>query len=565
MGKKLTGMSVKTKTILKNYIFPLALLLLPLRHIWLGVDISDTGYNLACFRWFGELDGMWVYVTYLANAAGHLFTKLPLGDTMPGMNLYCSLVVSGIALCAWYFLKEKIPFGIVFAGEVLAVLLCWCPHVILYNYLTYLVLIGGTVLLYKGIQSEKKGYYVAAGLVLGLGVGVRFSNLTHMALILGLWYDSFLKKKKISRTVTDTLYCVAGYGAGVAFFLLMIQLQYGLSGYFTMLFGLQQMSGGASGYSTGEMIAGAFIDYFGSMKWGVLFLVYMAAGILFFRIRRERFTKTKKAVFVLGLIVLLRLVYGRGMFGFDYHTYFSVFWWVSLFNTAALVCSALAIFRKDTDDREKLLAMLTLVTILILPLGSNNRSYPVINDLFLIAPVTLYFLGKFLPQSFPVRSVAAGCLLVFAVQSIGFGTVFVFRDGSYGEKRDAKIENNGILEGMYTTKANAAALEEITAFWETNAMQGTSVILYGDIPGLSYILDAPSAITSTWANLESYNMTFWNRDFAQVEREIDTVRPAVITGKAYVPTDEKAALLQDFMDSYGYEKIFENEKVVIYH
>lgn len=555
----------KMKSGIKNFICPLILLLLPLRHIAQGIDISDTGYNLACFRWFGELDGMWVYVTYLANAAGHLFTKLPFGDTMLGMNLYCSLVVSLTALCGWYFLKEKLPYGFVFAGEVLAILLCWCPHVILYNYLTYLALMAGTVLLYNGIQTKHKLCYIAAGLVLGLGVGARFSNLTHMALILGLWYDGVLKKRKFCQVLADTLCCVAGYAAGIGAFLLMIQLQYGLSGYFTMLFGLQTMSNGASGYSAGEMIAGAFIDYAGSMKWGVLFLLYIAAGLLLFRIREGRLLRAKKTVFVLGLLVLLRFVYGRGMFGFDYNTYFSIFWWASLFNTAALACSAAALLRKDAEEWERLLAVLTLVTILILPLGSNNRSYPVINDLFLIAPVTLYFLYRLLPERFPVRAAAVFCLLVFAVQSIGFGTVFVFRDGSFAEKRDTKVENNGILKGMYTTNSNAVSLEEITAFWEASQLQGTPVILYGDIPGLSYILEAPSAITSTWANLESYNMTFWNRDFAEVEKKIDTVRPVVITGNAYVPEDEKAELLQAFMDRYGYEEIFRNGKVTVYH
>ena len=555
----------KICTFLKNYILPLILLLLPLRHINQGIDISDTGYNLACFAWFGELDGMWVYVTYLANAVGHLFTKLPLGDTMLGMNLYCSLVVSGIALCAWYFLKDKLPFGIVFAGEVLAIMLCWCPQVILYNYLTYLALIAGTVLLYQGIRSGKKWYYVAAGLVLGIGVGARFSNLTHMALILGLWYDGFRKKRTVGEVAVDTLCCVAGYVLGIGAFLLMIQLQYGLAGYFEMMFGLQTMSSGASGYSAGEMIAGAFIDYFGSMKWGLLFLIYMAAGVVLFRIKKEQFLKFKKSIFVLGLLVLFRLVYGRGMFGFDYHVYFSIFWWVSLFNTAALVCSGLALVRKDTDENEKLLALLTLVTILILPLGSNNRSYPVINNLFLIAPVTLYFLWKFLPKSFPVRTVAAGCLIALAVQSIGFGSTFVFRDGSFAEKRDTKVENNGILKGMYTTKSNAQALTEITDFWKKAELEGESVILYGDIPGLSYILEAPSAITSTWANLESYNMTFWNRDFAKVEMQIREKRPVVVTGNAYVPIDEKADLLQAFMETYEYKEIFKNEKVTIYH
>ncbi len=558
-------MADKCKQTVKKYICPLVLFLLPLRHITQGIDISDTGYNLACFRWFGELDGMWVHVSYVANLLGWLFTKLPLGGTMLGMNLYCSLVVSLIALCAWYFLRDKIPFGFVFAGETLAILLCWCPQVILYNYLTYLFLTAGTIFLYQGIRTERKPYYIIAGLVLGFGVGARFSNLTHMALILGLWYDGFLKKRRISEVIGDTLLCAAGYAAGIAAFLIPIQLQYGLDGYLSMLAGLQTMSAGASGYSTGEMLAGAFIDYLGSMKWGVLFLLYILAGVLLFAVRGERLRRAKTAVFLAGFAVLLRFVYGRGMFGFDYHTYFSIFWWVSLFNTAALVCNVLALFRRDVSPEEKLLAALTAVTILILPLGSNNRSYPVINDLFLAAPVTLYFLYRFLPQHVPVRAGAVCCLLVLAVQSVGFGTVFVFRDGSFAEKRDTKVENNGILKGMYTTKSNAAALEGITGFWKEAGLQNTPVILYGDIPGLSYILDAPSAITSTWANLESYNRAFWDRDFAEVEKNMERVRPVVIIGKAYTPEDEKAALLQDFMDRYGYACIYENEKVILYH
>ena len=411
--------------------------------------------------------------------------------------------------------------------------------------------------------------FVSAGFLLGLGVGTRFSNLTHMALILALWYHSFLEKKDWKKTIRDTLWCILGYAAGLVVYLLMIWLQYGLSGYFSMLFGLREMSGGdGSGYSMGEMIVGAFVDYAGSMRWGILFLAYGLAGMLLFRVRKGQYDIAKRILFLAGLAVLIRLVYGRGMFGFDYHTYFSIFWWVSLFNTAALVCSIAALFSDNISQEEKVLAMLVLITILILPLGSNNRSYPVINDLFLIGPVTLYFIGRFVPHSFPLRSVFAACLLALAVQSVGFGMVFVFRDGSLEEKRDTKVENNGILKGMYTTRANAQALTEITAFWQETFPDGKSVILYGDIPGLSYLLDAPSAITSTWANLESYNMTFWQRDFGEVEKQMERTRPIVIRGRDYATVGasdaEKNTYLDNFLDRYGYREIFKNEKVIIY-
>lgn len=548
-------------------IFPVLLFLLPLRHVNQGIDVSDTGYNLACFAWFGELDGMWVYVSYLANAVGHFFTTLPFGNTLLGMNVYCSLVVSVIALLAYYFLQKKLPVAFVFAGEVLAIMLCWCPQVILYNYLTYLALMAGTLLLYRGIFGEKKCCLMAAGLVLGVGVSARFSNLTHMALILGLWYHAWLVKKNWRQVLTDTLYCAAGYGAGIIAYLVAIQLQYGLEGYWSMLFGLKTMSSGAEGYSTAEMLTGAFVDYLGSLKWGVLFALYGAAGWLGFRLARGKMEGLKKAVFVAGLLVLFRFVYGRGMFGLDYHTYFSIFWWVSLFNAAALVLNLIPLFRKGTGTEERVLCALIAITILILPLGSNNRSYPVINNLFLIAPMTLYQIAKTLPSSFPVRAVAAGCLATLFIQSIGFGCLFVFRDGAPGEKRDAKVENNGILKGMYTTADNAQALREITHFCKEEGLIREPVILYGDIPGLSYILQMPSAITSTWANLDSYNMTFWERDFGRLEANMEESRPVVMLGKAYLeaaPESEKTVLLRQFLEEYEYETVFENGKVLIY-
>ena len=117
---------------------------------------------------------------------------------------------------------------------------------------------------------------------------------------------------------------------------------------------------------------------------------------------------------------------------------------------------------------------------------------------------------------------------------------------------------------MYTTKSNADSLTSLTDYCEREGLRGQPVILYGDIPGISYVMDMPSAITSTWSNLESYNMTFWERDFEKVESQIDSVRPVVMIGKLYEPTDGKAASLHDFLDRYGYTLDFETDRIAVY-
>ena len=136
-----------------NVIFTLVLFLYPMRHILVGAEWSDTGYNYGNFTYMDKMDPMWMFSTYLGNALGSLFTHLPFGNTMIGLNVYTGLLVSILAIAGyWFFIKEvKLPGILVFIGEFLAISLCWCPTALLYNYLTYMFLGAGTVLLYYAL------------------------------------------------------------------------------------------------------------------------------------------------------------------------------------------------------------------------------------------------------------------------------------------------------------------------------------------------------------------------------------------------------------------------------
>ena len=84
-------------------LYPLILLLYPLRHIRVGAEWWDTGYNYGNFTYMDHMDPMWLLSTYLGNAAGHLLTLLPGGGTMLGMNIYTGLFVSFLALGGYFF------------------------------------------------------------------------------------------------------------------------------------------------------------------------------------------------------------------------------------------------------------------------------------------------------------------------------------------------------------------------------------------------------------------------------------------------------------------------------
>ena len=177
--------------ILYRIVFPLVLLAFPLLLVNQGIDITDTTYSLGYYRFMEEMDVTWVLATYLANVTGAFFMKLPMGDTLLGMNLYTGLVAAAIALLCYAALSRRMPAWTVFLGEVIALGLCWCPTTTLYNYLTYLLFAAGSLLLCQALLSDRGIYYVLAGICLGLNVMVRFSNLAEAALILAVWYGGW--------------------------------------------------------------------------------------------------------------------------------------------------------------------------------------------------------------------------------------------------------------------------------------------------------------------------------------------------------------------------------------
>ena len=208
-----------------SWIFLAVIIMYPFLHVNVGIDVTDTGYSLGSFLFEPQMGEEWVlFATYLANLTGSLFAMLPFGNTMLGMNIYTSAIVSLSGAMAYIFLKKKIPTWIVFLGIFMAESLCWCPTIILYNYLTYFLFTLLVIFLYMGL-TQKRSYLFWAGIVLGLNVMVRFPNLAQAALILAVWYYGWLKKDRFQLVLQNTLLCIGGFITGLAVVLAEISIQ----------------------------------------------------------------------------------------------------------------------------------------------------------------------------------------------------------------------------------------------------------------------------------------------------------------------------------------------------
>lgn len=593
----------KYRNCIENGVFIVVLALYPLTRIHQGLDVADTTYSLANFRFFPSASGTWMVATYLANVAGYLLMQLPKGDTLAGMYFYTAPSVSALALIFYLTLRKKMPAGIVFLGEFLAISLCWCPTTILYNYLTYLLMGAGILLLYEGIgltRGKKRNRYLfLAGVCLGANVAVRMPNVVQAVFILALWYGNLMEKEKLSDTWKDTLWCIAGYLAGFGIPFVAICVQYGWNAYPEMVRNMFAMTEKAKDYKPASMLTGMLEDYRKGLYWLVfagvclagLYLLYCLLGL-----HGRKFADTKTGVRLCGIVcaavscVLVRFYWGRGMFDLCYYNYLSVYYWAVLFLLVTIVCAVSLLIDRAGKKQEKTLALLVLLEMFVTPLGSNNGLYPMVNNLFLAAPFTIWVCYRWFAETekksvhIPWKCMAAVFGAVLLVQSVGFHSQFVFSDGVWGEKRDTLLTGFPRTEGIYTTRENAELFLDLAAFADERQFAGREVILYGEIPGLGYLLDMPAAISTFWPDLDSYRTVQMEQDMEQVAQNIEEKRPVVIVSsaiaayrgedaKAYqwfdvdvaaYDADEKLGMLLRFLDEYQYEETFCNMRYAVY-
>ncbi len=591
--------------VLENCIFPIILLLYPLRHIHWGLDLWDTGYNYANFRFWGleHMDPMWFFSTYLANGVGHILSLLPGGNTLIGMNLYTGLFVSVLAVVAYYFCVKRIHMSTIigFVGVFAAVSLCWCPTALLYNYLTYVLYLLAVIFLYEGLVKEKSWMLVLAGVFLGTNIFVRFPNLPEAAMIVAVWAYAFICKKKFGQVLKETGWCLLGYAGAAAVWLVYLSVRYGFSDYVAGISRLFTMTDTATDYKATSMLYSIFLGYKENLYWLSRLMVFVVFGVVLCALLPKRLKKIKWGLCtVLGLCAVAWLYY-RGFCNLHFNEYNAMYLPGIIFMMIALLIGGIRILQKGVAKEEKLLAGIIMLQIMLTPIGSNNGLFPAINNLFLAIPYvfsTVYKLcrnaanlriGKlFEVELAPVKVMLFLFLAMFTFQSVGFGTGFVFVEAAGAKNVDTKTENSDILKGMYMEEERAEWLSGISEYVAKKGLAGHEVILYGNIPALSFYLDMPSAF-NPWSDLRSYSADYMRMAIEELEEEIRQGKqpPVVILERKFalyisegeealyeaeypqseidkVLNDNKIYLIVEYMEKYGYTETYSNNKFVLY-
>ena len=559
------------------------LMLLPFVNVCIGINITDQGYNLANFELFPDMNQTWMISTLAANIIGKVFTLLPFGHYMLGMNIYCTLLLSVLSVVLFSILKKDFSKYAVFCGLVIAICFSWAPKVTLYQYLSYYLFDVAAVMLLCGIRKEDRRMLFGAGVVLGINLFVRFPNILQTSLIVVVIFAAILRKRRFQELMKDVLVCITGYFSVVVPGIVLIEFVWGSGVYLGMINSLFAMTETATSYSPFSMFTSVYYAYVENLyrfKW---LLIEAVSGVLIYGFLKKKWMKyAMQILMVCGFVLILRFYWNEGVLNTNYTGYASVYIWGANLLMMSGVTMVFFVVLPKISFESKLYALTMLVIIGVTPLGSNNVLYSNYNNLYLLAPVLVGMVGQLWHRSCkedgqerqrvwtfsPVPAVLAGLLLIGVTlwQTFFFHNAFVFGDTVMTAGSGKKVDGNKILSGMFTAEENADALSELTIFIEENDLSGSSTIVWSQAPVLYYILDIECAIGHFWPALASYPYEEFCSDIAAMEEDpliIYQARAYENLIKAAPDGDEKTQVITRILQEGNYAEIFRNEDYVV--
>lgn len=560
----------------------LAIIVFPFVNVNVGIDFGDEGYALSNAASVFSKVGVDVIPTYLASLAGGIFMMLPGGATLLGARVYCSLIAVASGLVLYFTLGKKFSKLLVGLGIIFAIMASWCPYVVLYNHLSYLLSFIALALLIKGVETKKPVLFFMAGLVLGINVFVRIPNVIYAIWIIPVIFA--LKVEKEEKPFKTILLCIGGFFTGVLLATLLVLCTSGVQSFKAGIGRLFTMTSNEEGYGLSDMLFSMWkVMFLNYGKWLGLIVAAMVIGTVLEMFVKNRVAKLlTSALAALVAALSVRMMHYYGLINLkDFSNTTSTLGIVSFWILFGLmICIYTAIDKRRTTI-ERMLALCVICYIPFAGLGTNTGLLAVSNNLMLILPVVFALTYTYVFDKYPAITVKGRVsrfttisfvfVIMFAVSFIGFSK-FNF-DYVYGAEVRAnetvKITEKGKLEGVFTVPGMSPIVNEFLYFYDSNDLKEKPLIAYGNIPITYFLTDSKPALSSTWVDLESFDFETFDKDMAAL-----TIKPVIVINRWFAGADifneevqsilPKSKTLADYIEDNNYSKTFENDKFVIY-
>jgi len=551
---------MKTNVFLNPKIILALIILYPLLLIWQGLDFTDIGYSLTNYsQTFNEPESVsYGFVNWLTNIIGGLWLLL-FGNSLGllGVNIAGVLVVYLTMFFCYLILKPYIEQKYLLLGLFLALILKW--HFFLsYNSLTSLFFVASAFFLIKGLKSTKHWWIIISSFVLGLNIFIRLPNILGFSLISCIFFYGYITKATLSTQIKQSIYFIAGYISAILIAILAMKI---LNHYDTFINSLNDLFNLGLDSQSHHGFKKLLVTYIKNYCYVIIFII---AGIFFTLIMTRFFSWFKNRYLHYGLIILLSIaisifsIYARDLtgnvyllvtgmlylilIGYSLHTK-SIDIQKKIFNHAAT-----GNCRSSNDLRFRLISFVSLLILVITPLGSGNGLLNSVYGIWLPIPIAFMYILKLkelnivfssVIDKYPSRfgiglepkstNIAKTFIIVFfVIFSLLLSYKYTYRDEPNRIEMRYSVEHPR-LKGIFTTKERAVVVQELLDELDNVVKPGDYLLAWEATPMLHFLTKTKPYLYNSWPDLATHYS--FEKMLVKAERERAKL-PVIVRAKA---------------------------------
>ncbi|NIA11507.1 MAG: hypothetical protein GWP10_17750 [Nitrospiraceae bacterium] len=561
----------KQKQTLPFNIIAFLIVVYPLLFIRQGLDFTDMGYWLSNYNLIFTHPHQVVsgFSCYLSEIIGGVWLFLFGWAGVIGIKLGYVAVLYITIFCVYQVLKGF--FNKTHVALMLFLALVFITkssgNWISYNNLTALFYVLSGLFLYRSINDRSRASCFIAGFVIAACVFVRLPNiLAVFLLLLPVYYDLRIKNRSINWS--DYGFRGLGFLSGLAGVSGLMLLCGHLKIFINSLAGILNVAASSESLYSGAHLFDMFTnDHIATFKIGGVILLLYLTGILIFSLFRFINNNILKALF--GITAGSLCYYYTPALEPVFKNWFEfrIFEFTGVLYILLIIFFLWSIFRQDRE-KEEFLILLSILILLMVPLGSGNGIRNSVYGMWFAIPVA----GCFLFRIDNIRIANIAAVTIILIYSVTTAWQYTYRDSPERMKMTCSVEHPK-LRGVLTTERRAEAVQQLLNVMPEYVKKGDFLFAVENIPLLYYLTDTLPYISNSWPLI--YSDDEFKAALKKAEKKMDSM-PIIVKAKvntrsfswpqksAYfgVPfryrLRNKRQMLSDFVVKFNYKKAWES-------
>jgi hypothetical protein len=563
--------------------------------IFQGLDFTDSGFAVDFYsRIFSDPSTVqYNFMYWFTGIIGGVWLKLFPGAGLLGLRIAGMLITTSTCWITYRLLKKYLHTGPLRLSILFIILfLATAIKEINYDDVTAFFFICAACCLFSGLTRHKNSMLFLSGVFISLNTFSRLPNILGLALILAILFAGFLNQKTVKQVISQSLIFIVGFGFMSMLLIIVMKALHHDQFFLNSLKLTRQMGGTMDNSHSIYSMLKLYIVHFGealSISIVVMVVLWSSSAVLsriksYFPARIAVLSFMKWGV----LIILSAICIYRAKKDPDFWFYLFLF-----YAGTGLIVGFLIITGKQSKNL-RLLTAIGVILLLVMPFGSNYVLMTVGKyAIWIIVPISVDHLLNI--QNFYSRvmindktrydyeqtiddrqmaSIRYVCIYLTLIFALSVAYYYPYFDRSNRIRMRYSV-NNKHVEGIYTTETRARVVNELLQQSALYVGPNDFVFAYDCLPMYYYLTDTKPFMHNSWPWL--YDNAVFREELYKSIKETH-ICPVVIMQKRstignnwpenysenYIFRPQTLANMNDFLKTYHYKQVWENDFFRIY-